>query len=294
MSSESSIAEPNSQPSNKWNYLRINLREYLRKHNSCIKIQACWRGWKVRKNNKRALDKYSIPLINEDLDEHIRHDKYIEKRNRSFGNSHKKWRRDNFPSHISENICKFAFIKKYGLYPSWNTNKGDLQLFIPRLQIEVKGFMSDGPTSFGPTENWDFIYFVDCKNFVSKKFKVYEVRLSNKCETWRKIIISGKYFNIEDIPVLPDNMSVLKRDELKELCKKRGLVNSGHKKELIERLQTQKPGARFNKPKTYGEICNENKRGELRSSFYNTFKPQLGEHCKLIFDGHISELNTSL
>lgn len=181
--------------------------------------------------------------------------------------------------------------------PSWNTDKGDLVINkknIPFYQIEVKGFMSDGPSSFGPTENWDCIYFVDCKDFVCKKFKVYEIRLSNKSEIWENIRISGQDFSSEDIPDLQDNMEDLTTKKLKELCKERGLVQTGNKKELINRLETQEPGTKFKKPKTYGEICNEKRRGELRGSFYDTFKPQLGEHCKLIFDGYISELNNLL
>ena len=34
-----------------WNYLRLNFRVYLKKHHSCIKIQACWRGYNFRKKN---------------------------------------------------------------------------------------------------------------------------------------------------------------------------------------------------------------------------------------------------
>jgi len=62
---------------------------------------------------------------------------------------------DNFPSHISENIVKFALFKKYNIMPNWDTKTGDLDLF--NLKIEVKGFSSTGPSSFGPTEEWDIL-----------------------------------------------------------------------------------------------------------------------------------------
>ena len=39
------------EPQNKWNNLRLNFRVYLRKHYSCIKIQACWKGYNFRKKN---------------------------------------------------------------------------------------------------------------------------------------------------------------------------------------------------------------------------------------------------
>ena len=63
MSSEEAIAKPKKfkikkeklkiiiKPPNKWNYLRLHFRVYLKKHNSCIKIQACWRGYNFRKKN---------------------------------------------------------------------------------------------------------------------------------------------------------------------------------------------------------------------------------------------------
>ena len=100
----------------------------------------------------------------------------------------KKCRMDNFPSHISENIVKFALFKKYNIMPNWDTKTGDLDLF--NLKIEVKGFSSTGPSSFGPTEEWDILYFVDCTDFINKNFKVYEIRLSSKNNIWKNIKVS--------------------------------------------------------------------------------------------------------
>ena len=154
--------------------------------------------------------------------------------------SKKKRRNENFPSDISENIAKFVIAKKYGIIPCWDTDKGDI-IFNKKdifRQIEVKGFMSLGPSSFGPTEMWDWIYFVDGLDIRNKNFKIYEIKLSNTSETWRSI--------------------------------------------------------KINKKETYGEIADKNQRGKLRGCFYTIFKPQLGEHCKLIFDGHISKLYNSL
>ena len=69
------------------------------------------------------------------------------------------------------------------------------------------------------------------------------------------------------------------------------LSTTGKKNDLIQRINTQEPGSKFKKPKTYGDICDEKRRGELRTNFYKTIQPELGdEHCKLIFDGHIDEL----
>lgn len=96
--------------------------------------------------------------------------------------------------------------------------------------------MSKGPLSFGPTEKWDILYFVDGQDIINKKFKVYEVKLSTENEIFRNINISKK--------------------------------------------------------ETYGNIADSGRRP--RGSFYTIFKPQLTCHCKLIFDGHISEIDNSL
>ena len=48
----------------------------------------------------------------------------------------------------------------------------------------------------------------------------------------------------------------------------------------------------ISKKETYGNIAESGRRP--RGSFYKIFKPQLGCHCNLIFDGHISELDNSL
>ena len=84
----------------------------------------------------------------------------------------------------------------------------------------------------------------------------------------------------------------MKMKDLRKLCKDRGLTQKGNKKVLIEKLKTQKPGSKFKKPLTYGDIADGNRRGQLRGCFETTFKPQLEKQnkCKLIFDGHISEL----
>lgn len=213
--------------------------------------------------------------------------------------SEKKERHENFPSSCSENIAKFAICKYHGIMPSWHTKKGDLEIHYPESmeQIEVKGFMSDGPLSFGPGEGWDRIYFVDAINTLKKEFKVYEINLSNTSDRWRQIKLSGCVMEPENIMELPENLEDLekmKSNDLKSLCKGRGLKMTGKKDELISRLKTQTPGSGLRVPQTFGDIVTKDQRGKLRGSFYKIFKPQLGDHCKLIFDGNIEELDNSM
>tara|TARA_Y100000389_G_C17376174_1_gene471780 strand:- start:217 stop:777 length:561 start_codon:yes stop_codon:yes gene_type:complete len=152
--------------------------------------------------------------------------------------SQKKRRNEPFPSDISENIAKFAIAKKYGIIPCWDTDKGDLVIRKPNLlkRVEVKGFMSEGPSSFGPKEKWDLLYFVDARDMMDLKFKVYEVKLSNESDIFRNIRVS--------------------------------------------------------RTETYGFQADNGRRP--RGCFDTVFKPQLGEHCKVIFDGNLSELNNTL
>ena len=141
----------------------------------------------IIKNNYSSLQNgMSFKILNNLLNKYISNYEYLEEINKVLPD--KKCRHENFPSHISENIVKFALYKKYGIMPDWNTPKGDLVL--DDNQIEVKAFTSDGPTSFGPSEDWDCIYFVDAKDFKNKNFKIYEIILSSKDDMWRNIIFS--------------------------------------------------------------------------------------------------------
>ena len=147
-----------------------------------------------------------------------------------------KIRLTNFPSHISENITKFVIAKRYNIMPTWDTDKGDLCInnkICKFIRIEVKGSvnLSNGPSSFGPTESWDYIYFVDGVNTQEKKYKVYEIRLSDLTEKWKNI--------------------------------------------------------KVNKTQTYHDQCKEKRRPRIK---FTELQSQLGNDCKLIFDGHISEL----
>jgi CRISPR/Cas system CSM-associated protein Csm2 small subunit len=151
-----------------------------------ITIQSLIRGYLTRKKLRNKKDKMSLEIINEMLDKYNDNLKFITKINKLL--SKKKCRNENFPSAISENIVKFAIFKKYKVMPCRDTKCGDLELL--NKKIEVKGFMSDGPSSFGPKENWNWIYFIDCKDCSKKNFKVYEVKLSNNSEDWKNIKLS--------------------------------------------------------------------------------------------------------
>jgi len=155
-------------------------------------IQKLWRGYNTRNKLSSSTDNMTHELLMELLKKYNDNLVFTENFNKLL--SKKKVRNENFPSHISENIAKFAIFKKYKIMPCWDTDKGDIIISKLNLfkQIEVKGFMSDGPSSFGPTENWDWIYFVDARDTRNSEFKVYEIKLSNTSEVFRSIKLNKK------------------------------------------------------------------------------------------------------
>lgn len=120
---------------------------------------------------------------------------------KSFCNKNKKKiRYPNFPEELSENIIKY-YIINYESKECVNARTGDLCIMFSDLtitketqkvhkKIEVKCFSSTGPTSFGPTECWDEIYFLDAINFIDNKFKIYKCKLSHDSELWSNIKIN--------------------------------------------------------------------------------------------------------
>ena len=150
---------------------------------SAVIIQKNIRRFLNNKKLSSKKDNMTINMVEYLLDNYIKTTDLYNNINKKL--SKKKIRNPNFPSEISENIVKFAFFKKYKIIPSWDTDKGDL--IVLNKKLEVKGFMSSGPSSFGPTEDWDFIYFIDCIQYKNKYFTVYEIKLSNKNELWKNI-----------------------------------------------------------------------------------------------------------
>lgn len=82
----------------------------------------------------------------------------------------KKIRRPNFPEVVSEHLVHFLLKEK----STWDTPVGDL-LGNNGEKIEVKCSSSDGPLSFGPTQEWDILYCVDARNYENNQFKIFKI-----------------------------------------------------------------------------------------------------------------------
>lgn len=58
-------------------------------------------------------------------------------------------------------------------------------------KVEIKCFTSDGPISFGPTEFWNVLYFLDAKDYKNHLYKLYEFPHANNSDTWENIRVNA-------------------------------------------------------------------------------------------------------
>lgn len=108
--------------------------------------------------------------------------------------------------------------------------KVDIQ-YTGMKKLEFKCFTSTGPPTFGPTEKWDRIYFLDAIEYHDYKFKLYEVPLSNDSDEWKSL--------------------------------------------------------KVNKSQTFEDQAVQGRRPRL---VFEDIQTQLGEHCKMIWEGDIRNL----
>jgi hypothetical protein len=99
----------------------------------------------------------------------------------------------NTPEDISENIIKFVIRNKVGVPSDWAKmvgRRGDLWSEVEHVQ-ECKWITSEGPCSFGPTKDWDVIYFGDAREWLSDRLRVYRVALKPKSSFWSMLRMSS-------------------------------------------------------------------------------------------------------
>jgi len=100
-----------------------------------------------------------------------------------------KSRMPNFPEVISENIVRIIINRILKLDVKNSSIGGDLEFKGKRF--EVKGFISNGPISFGPKEKWFEIYFLDSKLFEKSIFACYRCRMKNTDFCWKNIKVNS-------------------------------------------------------------------------------------------------------
>jgi len=107
----------------------------------------------------------------------------------------------NFPSEISENIIKFIIHNRLGDQTCQWTRDTDFQrkqkppgdlISAREGNVEVKCFTSEGPSSFGPREKFDVVYFLDARQWMEDYFESWRVDLANDCEIWKNILVNNE------------------------------------------------------------------------------------------------------
>ena len=119
------------------------------------------------------------------------HKKYVDDIIKLNTNLPNKIRLPNMPEQISENIIKYILRKKGDITCSSECKTGDL-VSMESGKIECKCFTSDGPISFGPTEIWNEIYFLDMRKWLKDEIKLYKVTLRNESDSWKNIKLNMK------------------------------------------------------------------------------------------------------
>lgn len=100
-----------------------------------------------------------------------------------------KTRRNGLQEHVSENIIKFILRNHLAINATWECTVGDLFSNDEGI-TECKSFTSDGPTSFGPKQKWDVIYFLDARRWLEDEFILYKVALSSTDPIWINMPVS--------------------------------------------------------------------------------------------------------
>lgn len=107
-------------------------------------------------------------------------------------------RKPNFPEDLSEEIIVHLENKNDNKYIR-NKKKdgkkisGDISDVKHNKKIEVKCYSSKGPTSFGPSEKWDIIYFIDArKAWKYDEIIIYRMNCKNSDKIFQDLILNKK------------------------------------------------------------------------------------------------------
>tara|TARA_R110001592_G_scaffold97593_3_gene279525 strand:+ start:6735 stop:7331 length:597 start_codon:yes stop_codon:yes gene_type:complete len=142
-----------------------------------------------------------------------------------------RWCKDTKKPH---KISGDGYTQATGIVVKLEPNKRKAKVVIQYTgmkRLEFKCFTSNGPPTFGPTEKWDRLYFLDAIDYHDYKFKLYEVPLSNVSDEWKSL--------------------------------------------------------KVNKSQTFEDQAEQGRRPRL---VFHEIQTQLGEHCKMIWEGDIRNL----
>jgi hypothetical protein len=101
-----------------------------------------------------------------------------------------QWSKDH-KNHVGDLFIKDAYIPVDLVVNADDTVRVDIHRPVNE-KIEIKAYTSTGPSSFGPNEQWHSLYFLDCRAYDQFHFKLYQIRLSNRDDTWRRLRFNSK------------------------------------------------------------------------------------------------------
>ena len=101
-------------------------------------------------------------------------------------------RRPNFPEEISENIVCHIIKGLYGGDVKWKKMMGEGgDSSVDGVTVEVKCFSGTGPSSFGASERWNKLYFLDATKYKEKIFTCYVVECNRHSYDWKNMKINN-------------------------------------------------------------------------------------------------------
>ena len=186
-------------PLNRWRQFKDLLLHHskvkMKKLNGCSKIQACWRGYNLRKriwenkkikqwliDRKKRKNKGNIDILNKEI---------LLSRYNSFVNEVRKQllieikygsyigRIPNFPECISENIVLYV-LRHLDVKCTWKC-KGDILVGETNISGEVKCHFN-GPSQFSPSKkkDGDILYYLEAETHIYQGyFKLYKIENYN-------------------------------------------------------------------------------------------------------------------
>jgi len=98
-------------------------------------------------------------------------------------------RNQNPPEDITENIAKFIIQNYEGdTTIRWAKSLGVPGDLVSKHRIiELKSFISSGPSSFGPNKKFNVIYFLDLRDFMKDVIVLWKVNVTNDSPEWKNI-----------------------------------------------------------------------------------------------------------
>jgi hypothetical protein len=134
----------------------------------------------------KSMDTYTKDVLRE---QYSLHKTYVQGRKSTTKRIGVKVRFPSIPEDISENTIKFMIHKVYDKTSRWDCKTGDLHSLQEGKQ-ECKCFTSNGPLSFTPTSDWDVLYFLDARDWLTDIFVLYRVNLKKTSEEWKRIKVN--------------------------------------------------------------------------------------------------------